>query len=176
MLAGCVDWSADETRRWTAAGYRSGRVADLVDVAARRPTIMAVVDGERQLTYAQLRSRIDHLALALHRAGFLNLLDRVVLQLPNALEFVVTFLALVRLGAIPVMALRAHPLQREVRHFHRRPGAAAYFVPGAIHGFDLLHAGPGGAARLPACARSSCSTTRCRSRPRCALIDEPHPR
>ena len=136
MLAGCVDWSADETRRWTAAGYRSGQgVADLVDVAAaRRPDHVAVVDGERQLTYAQLRSRIDHLAVALHRAG-LNPLDRVVLQLPNALEFVVTFLALVRLGAIPVMALRAHRYS-EVRHFIDASGATAYFVPGAIHGFD----------------------------------------
>jgi 2,3-dihydroxybenzoate-AMP ligase len=60
----------------------------------------------------------------------------VVLQLPNSIEFVVTFLALTRLGAIPVMALRAHRYS-EIRHFVEASGAVAYMVPGLVQQLDF---------------------------------------
>jgi 2,3-dihydroxybenzoate-AMP ligase len=59
----------------------------------------------------------------------------VVVQLPNVPEFVYTYLALVRIGAIPVMALRAHR-HAEVTHFLRASGAVAYVIPDAIRDFD----------------------------------------
>jgi 2,3-dihydroxybenzoate-AMP ligase len=61
--------------------------------------------------------------------------DRVVVQLPNAPEFVYTYFALTRIGAIPVTALRAHR-HTEVAHFLRASGATAYVIPDRIRDFD----------------------------------------
>ena len=57
------------------------------------------------------------------------------IQLPNIPEFVYTYFALARIGAIPVTALRAHR-HTEVGHFLRASGAVAYVIPDAIKGFD----------------------------------------
>ncbi|MBK6854194.1 MAG: AMP-binding protein [Burkholderiales bacterium] len=136
MLAGFVAWPDDDVARWTSAGYREGRVvADIVrDTATRLPDKVAVIEGERRLSFAQLNEQVDRLAIELRHTG-LEPLDRVVMQLPNGVEFVISFLALMRLGAIPVMALRAHRYS-EIRHFVDASGAVAYMVPGVFHQFD----------------------------------------
>jgi len=56
-------------------------------------------------------------------------------QLPNGPEFVSLYLALNYIGAIPVMALRAHR-QAEVRHFVRSSCASAYVVADRVGAFD----------------------------------------
>jgi 2,3-dihydroxybenzoate-AMP ligase len=136
MLAGCVPWPPEQVRQWTAAGYREGRT--LVDIvrraAVRWPDKPAVIEGTQALSYAQLLARVEGLAAALLCTG-LRPLDRVVMQLPNSVEFVITFLALSRIGAIPVMALRAHR-HSEIRHFITASGAVAYVVPGVFHQYD----------------------------------------
>jgi 2,3-dihydroxybenzoate-AMP ligase len=136
MLAGFVSWPTEDATRWKNAGYREGRcVADIVrDTADRMPDKVAVIEGQRRLSYAQLAGQVDRLAIELKRTG-LKPLDRVVMQLPNSIEFVVSFLALMRLGAIPVMALRAHRYS-EIKHFIDASGAVAYMVPGVFHQFD----------------------------------------
>ena len=136
MLAGFVSWPTEDATRWKNAGYREGRcVADIVrDTADRMPDKVAVIEGQRRLSYAQLAGQVDRLAIELKRTG-LKPLDRVVMQLPNSIEFVVSFLALMRLGAIPVMALRAHRYS-EIKRFIDASGAVAYMVPGVFHQFD----------------------------------------
>jgi 2,3-dihydroxybenzoate-AMP ligase len=101
---------------------------------ARLPDKVALVAGERRETYADLDRASARLGAALLRQG-IRPLDRVVLQLPNTPEFVHWYLALVRIGAIPVLALRAHR-HTEVRHFIRASGAVAYVVPDVAHHFD----------------------------------------
>ena len=117
MLAGFVTWPPEDLQRWQKEGFRPGcRVADLVRrSASQHRDKVAVIDGARRITYGELVEQVDRLAVALHHHG-LKPRDRVVLQLPNSIEFVVTFLALTRLGAIPVMALRAHRYS-EIRYF-----------------------------------------------------------
>jgi 2,3-dihydroxybenzoate-AMP ligase len=101
---------------------------------ARLPDKVALVAGERRATYADLDRASARLGAALLRQG-IRPLDRVVVQLPNTPEFVHWYLALVRIGAIPVLALRAHR-HTEVRHFIRASGAVAYVVPDVAHHFD----------------------------------------
>src|SRR5690606_7319041 len=115
--------------RYTQAGLWEGKTLfDIViDTSQRLPEKVALIDGERQLTYAALRERVERLAWHLRRAG-LGLHDQVVVQLPNSLEFVLAYLALSSLGAIPVMALRAHR-ETEVLHFVRASHAKAYMLP-----------------------------------------------
>lgn len=133
MLAGCVPWPTKDLLRWNASGYREGRpIVEIVRAAAAQyPDKPALVENDSVLSYAQLLSKAEALAAALLGAG-LRPLDRVVMQLPNSIEFVISFLALCRIGAIPVMALRAHR-HSEIRHFIDASGAVAYMVPG-VHG------------------------------------------
>jgi 2,3-dihydroxybenzoate-AMP ligase len=136
MLTGCTFWPPDFARRYRDDGYWEGiSVWDMVArTAARLPDKVALVAGETRQTYRELEILSARLAIGLLRKG-IRPLDRVVLQLPNIPEFVHYYLALVRIGAIPVMALRAHR-HTEVRHFIGASGAAAYVVPDVSHKFD----------------------------------------
>lgn len=59
----------------------------------------------------------------------------VLLQLPNTIEFVVVFFALVRIGAVPIMLLPAHR-RSEVEHVAATAEAVAYVVADHHEGFD----------------------------------------
>jgi 2,3-dihydroxybenzoate-AMP ligase len=136
MLEGFVGWPAERAQRYRDAGLWEGlTVPEMVARTARRdPGKVAVVYGDRRISYAELIAQSRRLALGLLALG-LKPLDRVVLQLPNVPEFVTAYLALNWIGAIPVTALRAHR-HAEVRHFIRASGAAAYFIADTVAGFD----------------------------------------
>ncbi|MFD4179982.1 (2,3-dihydroxybenzoyl)adenylate synthase [Rhodococcus sp. NPDC058514] len=88
---------------------------------------------ELRLTYSDLSARAARIAAGLAEHG-IGAGDRVVVQLPNSIEFVEAVLALFRIGAIPVFALPAHRL--EVAGFIERSGAVAYLVPAVHAGTD----------------------------------------
>ncbi|MBL8487423.1 MAG: AMP-binding protein [Rhodocyclaceae bacterium] len=136
MLEGCVPWPADLAARYRAAGWWEGLTIPemLARSAARHPDKTALVAGDLRLAYRDLVQTSDRLACRFLDAG-VRPLDRVVVQLPNGPEFVHTYFALTRIGAIPVMALRAHR-HTEVRHFVRASGAAAYVIPDRLGSFD----------------------------------------
>ena len=141
MLQGFVGWPEPAARRYREAGLWEGlTVAEMVArTAQRQPGKVAVVYGDRRITYAELVTQSRQLALGLLELG-LGPFDRAVMQLPNIPEFVTTYLALNWIGAIPVMALRAHR-HAEVRHFIRASGASAYFIPDTLGSFDYRKIG-----------------------------------
>jgi len=136
MLQGCVDWPEATAARYRAAGLWDGSTLfGLLEAAAARwPDKAALVAGPRRLSYAELRQQSTRLAARLLDLG-LAPCDRVVVQLPNILEFAVVYFALARLGAIPVMALRPHR-HAEVRHFLNTSGAKAYVIADRVGDFD----------------------------------------
>ena len=136
MLQGCVPWPEELARRYIEAGVWEGiTVAEMIERTARRqPGKVAVIQGDRRITYEELVQSAKRLASGLSGAG-LQSQERVVVQLPNCPEFVILYLALNYIGVIPVMALRAHR-HAEIRHFLRSSGAVAYFIPDRIGSFD----------------------------------------
>ena len=136
MLQGCVPWPEELARRYIDAGLWEGiTVAEMIERTARRqPGQIAVIHGDRRITYEELVQSAKRLASGLSGAG-LKSQERVVVQLPNCPEFVILYLALNYIGVIPVMALRAHR-HAEIRHFLRSSGAVAYFIPDRIGSFD----------------------------------------
>ncbi|MDM0012802.1 AMP-binding protein [Variovorax sp. J22P168] len=136
MLEGCVPWpdeAAGEFRRLSL--WEDITVPEMVERAMHAaPTRDALVFGDRRISYEELVRDARRLAVNLLDLG-LKPLDRVVVQLPNVPEFVIAYLALNWIGAIPVMALRAHR-HAEVRHFVRASGATAYLLPDVIGSFD----------------------------------------
>ena len=136
MLPGCSFWPDSLARRYREAGLWEGKSIwqMLAGTVSRNLDKVALVAGNTRQTYRELDQLSARLAAALLQQG-IRPLDRVVLQLPNIPEFVHYYFALVRIGAIPVMALRAHR-QTEVRHFIRASGAVAYVLPDIAHKFD----------------------------------------
>jgi 2,3-dihydroxybenzoate-AMP ligase len=136
MLKGCVAWPEEFARRYTEAGLWEGiTVSEMVERTARRqPEKVAVVHGKACTTYGELVLSAKRLANGLVSLG-LQPQDRVIVQLPNNVEFVSLYLALNYIGVIPVMALRAHR-HAEIRHFVRSSAAVAYFIADRVGSFD----------------------------------------
>ncbi len=136
MLVGFKPWPDDFAQRYRRAGLWEGVTLweMMARTVVRHPDKVALVAGSLRQSYADLDRISARLGASLLQLG-IGPLDRVVLQLPNVPEFVHYYLALVRIGAIPVMALRSHR-HTEVRHFIRASGAVAYVVPDVVHTFD----------------------------------------
>src|SRR5437667_10284183 len=95
-----------------------------------------MISGSERVTYAELRERVERLALHLLDLGVAPL-DRWVVQLPNIPEFVYLYVALQRLGAIPIMALAGHRWN-EINAFFELSGATGYAVGEMLGDFDSL--------------------------------------
>src|SRR5919197_1819429 len=136
MLEGFKPWPEERARAYRQKGYWEGlRLFEGVARSARRnPEKTALVAGERRISYGELIAVAERLAARFIGAG-VRPLDRVVMQLHNTPEFAFTYLALTRIGVIPVMALRAHRLT-EVRHFIDSAGAIGYVIPDQLARFD----------------------------------------
>lgn len=136
MLQGCIAWPEADAALYRQQGHWDGaHLFDVLGRAARRnPAKTALVFEGRRISYAELERDALRLAARLLALGIAPL-DRVVVQLPNIPEFVTVYFALARIGAIPVMALRAHR-QAELRHFLNASGASAYVIADRIGVFD----------------------------------------
>lgn len=136
MLAGCTPWPDESAQRYRRAGYWQGQtfgelLRELADRYGRR---IAVVSGGTRRSYLDLDVRADRLATGLSRLG-IGPGDRVVVQLPNIVEFFEVCFALFRLGALPVFALPAHR-RSEITAFCSLTGAVGYVIPARHAGFD----------------------------------------
>jgi len=136
MLDGVTPVPPEFAARYRRLGYWEDRPLfdGFADALARYSGRVALVDHEGPVTYRQLGERSERLALALLDLGF-RPLDRMVVQLPNTAMFAYLYLALQRIGAVPVLALPGHR-GREISQFADISGAKALAVPAAGRGFD----------------------------------------
>ncbi|MFF5246512.1 (2,3-dihydroxybenzoyl)adenylate synthase [Streptosporangium sp. NPDC000095] len=132
-MEGFTPWPQEVAARYLAEGYWSDRpLGDVLN--GGDPERTALVAGDERLTYAELDRRAERTAAGFARLG-IRRGDRVVVQLPNTTSFVVVFLALVRIGAAPVLALPAHR-SSEIGYLCELSEARAYVIPDAHGGFD----------------------------------------
>ena len=136
MLDGAVRFPPEFAGRYRAKGYWEDRsLRDSFDPIFRRHAgRVALIDGERAVTYAQLDERATRLALNLLDEGF-EPGDRVVVQLPNVAEFVYLYFALQKIACIPILALPSHR-HREMSQFAELSGAAACVTLDRSKDFD----------------------------------------
>ena len=136
MLDGVVPFPPDFAARYRAKGYwqdRSLRDQFADEAFAPFADRVAVIDGARRVAYRELDAAADGLARNLWALG-LRPLDRVVVMLPNAVEFVYLYFALQKLGAIPICALSSHRY-RELRQFVGIARAKAVVAPDRVRDF-----------------------------------------
>jgi 2,3-dihydroxybenzoate-AMP ligase len=136
MLDGAVRFPPEFAARYRAKGYWEDRsLRETFDeLFARHADRVAIIDRDRQITYAELDRRATNVALNLLDEG-LRPLDRVVVQLPNVVEFAYLYFALQKIGCIPIMALPTHRF-REMSQFVELSGAVACVTPDKTKDFD----------------------------------------
>ncbi|GAA1936878.1 (2,3-dihydroxybenzoyl)adenylate synthase [Streptomyces durmitorensis] len=136
MLDGCTPHLPETLGRYYDQGYYRGAALPqlLAEHARTYGTRTALVHGERRLTYRELNRRVDRLAAGLTLRG-MRAGDRVIVQLPNVPEFVVTVYALMRAGALPVFASTSCRAD-EIGHLAHITEAAAYIGPSLHRGYD----------------------------------------
>ena len=136
MLEHCVEWPAEFADAYRRKGYWQdiNLYQHFCGLVERFGDQEAIVFNEQRLTFSQLLSQVDSTAAALSESG-LKAGERVVFQLPNCPEFVITFYALLKIGVIPVMALPPHR-ETEITHFVNHAEAIAYFFPAKVRDFD----------------------------------------
>lgn len=136
MLDGFVPWPPEFAERYRRAGCWSGSSLGhlLAESARRNPDKIAAVDAARRVSYAELAAESDRIAAGLLDLG-IGRRDRVLLHLPNAIEFLSTAVALFKIGAIPVLALPGHR-RDEIQHLAHASQAVAYIAQDRAQGFD----------------------------------------
>ena len=137
MLEGVELFPPDFQARYRERGYWEDKslAQEFAIVFKKYSDRVAVIDSEAQLSYAELDGESTNLALNLVDLG-LKPLDRVVIQLPNINEFVVLYLALQKIGCIPIAALVTHRFG-EISQFVELSGAVACVTPSASDAFDF---------------------------------------
>ncbi|NUJ80632.1 (2,3-dihydroxybenzoyl)adenylate synthase [Methylocystis sp. FS] len=105
-------WPKAFARRYHDKGYWRGEpLTEILQyVCRRRPDGVALICGDRHLTYAQLDAKSSRLASSLARRGIAQG-DTALVQLPNIAEFYIVFFALLEMGVAPVNALFSHDRQ-----------------------------------------------------------------
>ncbi len=129
---------ARDVRRYTRERMWLGfTLGDILDRTADVfPNKQALVDDRVQLTYSELRHRVDQVASGLMKLG-IERGDTVLLQLPNWAEYVYSYFALQKIGSIPVVLISGYR-QLEVSHLALLTQATAWIVPDRHRKVDYL--------------------------------------
>ncbi|MFE9629805.1 AMP-binding protein [Streptomyces sp. NPDC006463] len=149
MLNGCTPWPEEFVDRYWAAGHWRGNALDnlLRGWALQYGPRTALVHAGTRIPYAALNRRVSRMAAGFRLRG-LRPGQRVVVQLPNVPEFVVTVFALMRAGAVPVFCPVSYRAS-EVSHLVRVAQAVGYVGPSTYQGFDHTVMAADIAAREP---------------------------
>ena len=136
MLEGCTPFPAEFVERYIREGiWRRETIPEAIaKIAARAADSIAVADSTRSLTYSQLIAESGSLAALLSRNGIARN-DRVVIQLPNCVDFATMTIACLEIGAIPVMALPAFR-KAELEYLVSFSDAKAIAIAPEYRGFD----------------------------------------
>jgi cyclohexanecarboxylate-CoA ligase len=139
------EWRAE----YRATGNWPGVLVDshAMTLAREFPDAVAIVDGDRTLTYAEFDRLVVSLACALRRLG-IGHGDVVAWQLPNWYEALVIHHAAMRLGAIsnPIVPIYR---QREVTFILKQNRAKVVFAPALFRKFNYVDMYKGLRASLP---------------------------
>ncbi len=111
---------------------------DLLDRASDLyPGKEVLVDDTHRFTNAELRDKVDRLAVGLMRTGVKER-DFVLLQLPNWHEFVISYFALQKIGAIVILLVARHGLA-EINYLSSLTNPTTWILPEKYKSIEYLH-------------------------------------
>jgi 2,3-dihydroxybenzoate-AMP ligase len=128
-IKGCACYAKADIAKYTAMKWWLGMTWG--DVLNKHtdiyPDKIGLVDNIGRWTNQELRRVVDKLALGLMEMG-IRKKDRVLLQLPNWHEFVFSWLALQKIGAIVVVLVPRHNAM-EINHLSKLTKPVAWILP-----------------------------------------------
>ncbi|MBW9400423.1 (2,3-dihydroxybenzoyl)adenylate synthase [Leclercia sp. EC_58] len=124
-------WPDEFARRYREKGYWQD--LPLTDILTRHgdSDALAIIDGERRITYRQFQQSVNNLASALQAQG-VQRGETALVQLGNVAEFYITFFALLQVGVAPVNALFSH--QRSELNAYASQIEPALLIADRAHG------------------------------------------
>ncbi|MBW2436314.1 MAG: AMP-binding protein [Desulfobacterales bacterium] len=108
----------------------------LENSATESPDKVAIVDGDRRTTFAELNATANALAAGLAEIGFKKG-DRVAIYMKNSLEFVTAFYALEKIGVV-VVWINAIYRMHEADFILKNSEAKGLFIFNEWDGYDYL--------------------------------------
>ena len=137
-LEGFIPYNREDAQKYTQFRWWPGLTfGDMLNKAADiYPHKEAFVDGKSRLTFSQARQHVDRLAISMMELG-IKPLTRVLVQVPNWNEFVYGYIALQKIGAIPVLLIDRYR-QLEINHLAQLTGATTWIVPERYKKIDYL--------------------------------------
>lgn len=124
-------WPDEFARRYREKGYWQD--LPLTEILTRHADsdALAIIDGERRITYRQFQQAVNNLASALQAQG-IQRGETALVQLGNVAEFYITFFALLQVGVAPVNALFSH--QRSELNAYASQIEPALLIADRAHG------------------------------------------
>jgi non-ribosomal peptide synthetase component E (peptide arylation enzyme) len=128
--------SAEKAREYRARGFwRDETIAQRFRrIALLSPAKVAIVDGDRRITYQEALERVDNISRNLLTLG-LEAGGVVGFQAPNCAEFVLMHLATHQIGRL-FLPLHDSWRHTEIQHLMGRTKAGVIVVPGVYREFD----------------------------------------
>ncbi|PWJ49403.1 AMP-binding protein [Faecalicatena contorta] len=119
----------------TIEGWNNSTIADAMCEWCEkyRESICIISNGEKN-TYAEIGRLISETAAGLMNMG-IQREDRVILQLPNSINYILCFFGLLKIGAIPIMALPAHRIN-EIKGMIHTAKPTGYICQERYMGFE----------------------------------------
>jgi 2,3-dihydroxybenzoate-AMP ligase len=136
MLEGFVPFPEPFVKEYKEKGYWIGKTIgeEFDEFVNRYGDRVALACNGEYVSYYEVGERVNRLALHFIDIG-LRPYDRMILQLPNELEFVYCYFAAVKIGVIPILALPAHR-DAEISFFAQFTQARAHVIPSQFKDFS----------------------------------------
>jgi 2,3-dihydroxybenzoate-AMP ligase/mycobactin salicyl-AMP ligase len=137
-LEGFIPYDSKAAERYEKKRWWLGiTLGDMLDKAADLyPRKEALIGSGKRYTYSELRRQADTMACRLLQAGF-EPGDRVLLQLPNWPEFVISYFALQKAGLIMVL-LTVNHTAREISHLADLTRPSGWILPVSFRQTEFL--------------------------------------
>ena len=136
MLEGFVPFPEEFVKRYKEKGYWVDKTLgeEFDGFTAKYADRVALACNGEYVTYKEMAEKVYRLALHFIELG-LRPYDRMIVQLPNELEFAYVYFAAVKIGVIPIMALPVHR-DAEISFFAQFTKAKVHVVPSQFKGID----------------------------------------
>jgi len=128
-IDGFVEYEKEDRELYNKKRWWLGMTwGDMFDKATDiYPDKIGLVDGVGRWKYSQLREKVDRLAISFMKLG-IKPRDWVLLQFPNWHEYIISFFAMQKIGALTVLLIPRHN-QSEINHLCALTKPVAWIIP-----------------------------------------------
>ncbi len=128
-VAGFTGYHKEDLEKYNKRRWWLGMTwGDLLDKAADiYPDKIGLVDGVGRWTYSEIREKVDRLAVSFMSIGIKSR-EWVLLQFPNWHEYIISFFAMQKIGALTVLLIPRHN-QSEINHLASLTKPVAWILP-----------------------------------------------